>query len=120
MPTIIDKPTRIESAGNKPKIIDEYIGQINSGHKELSIAHMNSPGGWTEPGQSPQFDEYTIVIRGILSVKTKDSQYQISAGQAIIAKAGEWVQYSTPEKEGAEYIAVCTPAFGMDIVNRDE
>ncbi len=119
MPTLIAKPTRIEAAGNKPKLIDEYVGRVNSGSEKLSVAHMRSPGGWLEPGQTPQFDEYTLVLRGLMRVRHKDGQLDVRAGQAVIAHAGEWVQYSTPEPEGAEYIAICLPAFSPDTVKRD-
>jgi mannose-6-phosphate isomerase-like protein (cupin superfamily) len=119
MPTLIPKPTRIEAAGNKPKLIDEYIGRVNSGNGELSVAHMRSPSGWVEPGQTPQFDEYTLVLRGMMRVRHKDGLIDVRAGQAVIAHAGEWVQYSTPEPEGAEYVAICLPAFSMDTVQRD-
>lgn len=120
MPTLISKPTRIQSAGNLPKIIDEYIGRVNSGDAGVSIAHMKSPGGWTEPGQRPQFDEYTIVLRGTLTVDHEGGQLEVTAGQAVHAKAGEWVRYSSPHPDGAEYIAVCLPAFAPDTVHRDE
>jgi mannose-6-phosphate isomerase-like protein (cupin superfamily) len=119
MPTLIAKPTRIEAAGNKPKLIDEYIGRVNSGSGQLSVAHMRSPSGWVEPGQTPQFDEYTLVLRGMMRVRHKGGMIDVHAGQAVIAHAGEWVQYSTPEPEGAEYAAICLPAFSMDTVQRD-
>ena len=118
MPTVVKKPTIIEAAGNKPKIIKEFIGRVNSGTSEVSIAKMESPAGWVEPGQTPEFDEYTVVLKGILHVKTKESVYEVNAGEAIITHKGEWIQYSTPE--GAEYIAVCLPAFSPDTVHRDE
>ncbi|MBL1213962.1 MAG: cupin domain-containing protein [Ignavibacteriae bacterium] len=120
MPIIINKPSVIEAAGNKPKIIEEYIGRVNSKTSSLSIAKMTSPEGWTEPGQKPEFDEYTVVLKGKINVKVEDKNYEVKAGQAIITKAGEWVQYSTPEPGGAEYIAVCLPAFSPDTVHRDE
>ena len=119
MAKLISKPTRIEAAGNKPKLIDEYIGQVNSESKKLSIAHMRSPGGWVEPGQTPEFDEYTVVLRGSLHVHLNDGDFDVQAGQAIIVHCGESVQYSTPSPEGAEYIAVCLPAFSPDTVKRD-
>jgi mannose-6-phosphate isomerase-like protein (cupin superfamily) len=119
MPTLIGKPTRIEAAGNKPKLIDEYIGRVNSGQRDISIAHMRSPGGWLEPGQVPEFHEYTIVLKGMLRVTHKAGVLEVRAGQAVICQPGEWVQYSTPEPEGAEYIAVCLPAFSPDTVHRD-
>jgi|SRR5579872_1042867 len=120
MPTLIAKPTRVEAAGNKPKLIDEYIGHVNSRTGALSIAHMRSPGGWVEPGQAPEFDEYTVVLKGSLRVHTKATTLDVAAGQAVIVHAGEWVQYSTPASEGAEYIAVCLPAFTLEKAHRDE
>jgi mannose-6-phosphate isomerase-like protein (cupin superfamily) len=119
-PTLISQPTRITSAGNKPKLIDEYIGRVNSKHAAVSVAHMRSPQGWIEPGQTPEFDEFTIVLRGLLHVKSNAGELDVPAGQAVVAHAGEWVQYSTPQADGAEYIAVCLPAFSMDTVHRDE
>jgi len=119
MPTLIAAPTRIASAGNKPKLIDEYIGRVNSATERASVAHMRSPGGWVEPGQTPEFDEFTMVLRGMLRVEHREGAIEVRAGQAVIAHAGEWVRYSTPEAEGAEYIAVCVPAFSMDTVHRD-
>ena len=119
MPQLVLKPTRVEAAGNKPKIIEEYIGRVNSGTERLSVARMRSPGGWEEPGQTPEFDEYTVVLRGTLRVKTRDEVLDVNAGQAVITRAGEWVQYSTPGEEGAEYVAVCLPAFSMESVHRD-
>ncbi len=120
MVTIINRPSIIKAAGNKPKIIEEYIGRVNSGTAAVSIARMKSPGGWIEPGQTPEFDEYTVVLRGMLRVRTRLAATDIPAGQAIIAASGEWVQYSSPLPEGAEYIAVCLPAFSPAGVNRDE
>ena len=120
MPTLISQPTRITAAGNKPKLIDEYIGRVNSQTSSTSVAHMRSPSGWIEPGQTPEFDEFTIVLHGTLHVKSQDAELEVSAGQAVIAHAGEWVQYSTPGPDGAEYIAVCVPAFSMETVHRDE
>jgi len=120
MPTKIVKPTRIEAAGNKPKLIDEFIGRVNSGTAEASVAHMRSPGGWQEPGQTPEFDEYTIVLRGMLRVEHRDGSIDVRPGEAIVTHRGEWIRYSTPEAEGAEYIAVCLPAFSPDTVHRDE
>jgi mannose-6-phosphate isomerase-like protein (cupin superfamily) len=119
VPTRILGPTRVEAAGNKPKLIDEYIGRVNSGTESVSVAHMRSPGGWQEPGQTPRFDEFTVVLRGVLRVEHRNGAMDIRAGQAVIAHAGEWVRYSTPESEGAEYIAVCLPAFSMETVYRD-
>lgn len=120
MPTFIAKPTRVEAAGNKPKLIDEYVGRVNSATSATSVAHMRSPGGWQEPGQTPEFDEFTVVLRGTLRVEHRAGSMDVHAGQAIIAHRGEWVRYSTPEPEGAEYIAVCLPAFAMETVHRDE
>ena len=120
MVTMIENPSVIEAAGNKPKIIKEFIGRVNSKTDAVSIAKMESPGGWVEPGQKPEFDEYTVVLKGEVQVKTRDKVYIVKAGQAIITPAGEWVQYSTPGDQGAEYIAVCLPAFSPDIVKRDE
>lgn len=120
MPTLIEKPTRIEAAGNKPKLIDEYVGRVNSGTESTSVAHMRSPGGWVEPGQTPDFDEFTVVLKGTLRVESKDGSMDVSTGQGVITHKGEWVRYSTPGDEGAEYIAVCLPAFSMDTVHRDE
>jgi mannose-6-phosphate isomerase-like protein (cupin superfamily) len=119
MPTLIAQPTRVEAAGNKPKLIDEYVGRVNSATAGVSIAHMRSPGGWQEPGQSPEFDEYTVVLRGLLRVEHRGGAMDVRAGQAVIAHRGEWVRYSTPEADGAEYIAVCLPAFAPDTVHRD-
>jgi mannose-6-phosphate isomerase-like protein (cupin superfamily) len=119
MPTFLETPTRIEAAGNKPKLIDEYIGRVNSGDSKLSIAHMRSPGGWVEPGQTPEFDEFTIVLRGLLRVQSHDGMLDVRAGQAVVVRGGEWVQYSTPEADGAEYLAVCVPAFSLETVHRD-
>jgi mannose-6-phosphate isomerase-like protein (cupin superfamily) len=119
MPTLIEQPKRIEAAGNKPKLIDEYIGRINSHTAAVSVAHMRSPEGWTEPGQQPEFDEFTIVLKGMLRVQHKNGALDVRAGQAVVANRGEWIQYSTPEPGGAEYIAVCLPAFSPDTVHRD-
>lgn len=120
MPTLLEKPTQIAAAGNKPKIIREHVGRVNSKTGTVSIAHMTSPSGWVEPGQTPEFDEYTVVLRGSLRVGSKDgSHLDVAAGQAVIVPKGEWVRYSTPGAEGADYIAVCLPAFAPDIVHRD-
>jgi len=119
MPTLISQPTRITAAGNKPKLIDEYIGRVNSKTSATSVAHMRSPQGWEEPGQSPEFDEFTIVLKGLLRVEHKSGTLDVNAGQAVIAHRGEWVKYSTPQDGGAEYIAVCLPAFAMEAVHRD-
>jgi mannose-6-phosphate isomerase-like protein (cupin superfamily) len=109
----------VEAAGNKPKLIDEYFGHVNSGHEAVSIAHMRSPGGWLEPGQTPEFDEFTVVIRGILRVEYEGGSMDVAAGQAVMTRGGEWIRYSTPSAEGAEYIAVCLPAFSPATVHRD-
>jgi len=119
MPTLISQPTQIESAGNKPKIIQEFIGRVNSGASQVSIARMRSPSGWVEPGQTPEFDEYTVVLAGALRVESRDGNLDVKAGQAVITRAGEWVRYSTPHPDGAEYLAVCLPAFSPDTVRRD-
>jgi ethanolamine utilization protein EutQ (cupin superfamily) len=119
MPHLIEHPTRITAAGNKPKLIDEYIGCVNSGESKLSIAHMRSPGGWVEPGQTPEFDEFTVVLHGLLRVRHRDGVLDVRAGQAVVVSGGDWVQYSTPEADGAEYIAVCLPAFSLETVHRD-
>jgi mannose-6-phosphate isomerase-like protein (cupin superfamily) len=119
MPTLIASPTRIEAAGNKPKLIDEFVGRVNSQHGQVSIAQMRSPGGWVEPGQTPDFDEFTVVLKGLLRVTHKDGVTDVRAGQAIVTHKGGWIQYSTPEPEGAEYIAVCLPAFSPATVHRD-
>ncbi len=120
MAKFIDQPIVIEAAGNKPKIIEEFVGTVNSDTTEISIARMKSLAGWLEPGQTPEFSEYSMVLRGMLQVKTANRIYEVRAGQAIIVEAGEWVQYSTPEEEGAEYIAVCLPAFTAALVHRDK
>lgn len=120
MAVIINEPTIVKAAGNKEKIIREFFGAVNSGNKDVSIAVMNSPDGWLEPGQTPEFDEYTVVINGELHIKTKDKEFDIKAGQAVMIKKGEWVQYSTPNPEGAHYVSVCIPAFTPGKVNRDE
>ena len=120
MPTLIDSPTRVEAAGNKPKLIDEYVGRVNSGTDQASVAHMRSPGGWVEPGQRPDFDEFTVVVKGTLRVEHEGGAIDVNAGQAFIAHKGEWVRYSTPGDAGAEYFAVCVPAFAIDTVHRDD
>ena len=119
MPTLVSQPSRIRAAGNRPKLIDEYIGRVNSATSGVSVAHMRSPEGWTEPGQTPEFDEFTVVLKGTLRVRHKQGELDVTAGQAVIAHAGEWVQYSTPAESGAEYVAVCLPAFSMETVHRD-
>jgi mannose-6-phosphate isomerase-like protein (cupin superfamily) len=120
MPKLIRTPTRITAAGNKPKIIDEFIGLVNTKDSRLSIARMHSPSGWTEPGQTPEFDEFTLVLRGSLRVTHRGGFLDVAAGQAVVATAGEWVQYSTPSPDGAEYVAVCLPGFSPDTVHRDQ
>jgi ethanolamine utilization protein EutQ len=119
LPTLVAEPTRITAAGNKPKLIDEYIGRVNSKTSSVSVAHMRSPQGWEEPGQAPEFDEFTVVLKGMLRVRHRSGEMDVVAGQAVIAHKGEWVQYSTPKEGGAEYIAVCSPAFSMESVHRD-
>jgi len=119
MPQIIEGPKRIQAAGNKHKLIDEYIGRVNSGDSRVSIAHMRSPGGWQEPGQTPEFEEYTVVLRGMLRVEHGGGTVDVRTGQAVIVRSGEWVRYSTPEADGAEYLAICLPAFSMETVHRD-
>ena len=119
MPKLIEKPTVIQAAGNKPKTIEEYVGRVNSGHQAVSIARMKSPEGWQEPGQKPQFEEITVVLGGVLQVDHEGGVLEVRAGQAVVTKPGEWVRYSSPTAEGAEYIAVCLPAFSPDTVHRD-
>jgi ethanolamine utilization protein EutQ len=119
MPTLISQPTRITAAGNKPKLIDEYIGRVNSQTPSVSVAHMRSPQGWEEPAQTPEFDEFTVVLKGMLRVRHNNGEMDVAAGQAVVAHRGEWIQYSTPAEGGAEYIAVCLPAFSMETVHRD-
>ena len=120
MATLIEKPTTIQAAGQPPKVIEEFIGRVNSKTTAVSIARMKSPSGWSEPGQTPEFDEYTVVLRGCIHIKLKGQEFDVEAGQAIIIEAGEWVQYSTPSSDGAEYIAVCIPAFSPTMVHREE
>jgi mannose-6-phosphate isomerase-like protein (cupin superfamily) len=120
MPTLISNPSIIQAAGTKPKRIEEYAGRVNSGHSSVSVARMVSPEGWLEPGQKPDFEEITVVLKGALRVESKDGHIDVQAGQAVIAHPGEWVRYSTPHPGGAEYVAVCLPAFSMDTVHRDE
>jgi mannose-6-phosphate isomerase-like protein (cupin superfamily) len=119
MPRLIASPTRVAAAGTPPKTIDEYVGRANSGTAAVSVAHMRSPSGWTEPGQRPAFDEYTVVLKGMLRVQHAGGALEVRAGQAVVTERGEWVQYSSPGPEGAEYIAVCVPAFSPDTVHRD-
>ncbi|MFQ5597852.1 MAG: cupin domain-containing protein [Nitrospiria bacterium] len=117
---VIDSPARIESAGAPPKTIEEYIGRVNMGHTDLSIAHMKSPCGWVEPGQRPEFDEYTLVLKGTLRVESEKQMIDIHARQAVLSRRGEWVRYSSPYPDGAEYVAICLPAFSPETVHRDE
>ncbi|MDH3839367.1 MAG: hypothetical protein OET45_01940 [Chromatiales bacterium] len=119
MPVLLSQATRVAAHGNKAKQIDEYIGRVNSGDTRISVAHMDSPPGWAEPGQTPEFDEYTVVLRGCLRVESDAGVIDVRAGQAIAVSAGEWIRYSSPEAGGAEYIAVCLPAFSPDTVHRD-
>jgi len=120
MPTLVAQPTRITAPGSKPKLIDEYIGRVNSDTAGVSVAHMRSPQGWEEPGQRPEFDEFTVVLKGTLRVRHRDGVIDVAAGQAVIAHRGEWIQYSTPAPGGAEYVAVCLPAFSPETVHRDQ
>lgn len=119
MPELIAKPTRVAAAGEPPKLIDEYAGLVNTGEARVSVAHMRSPSGWSEPGQRPEFDEWTLVLRGALLVEYEGGQMEVTAGQAVHTKPGEWVRYSSPGPDGAEYVAVCLPAFSPDTVHRD-
>ena len=118
MPDLIQNPSRVEAAGTKPKLIDEYVGRVNTGEERASVAHMRSPAGWVEPGQRPEFDEYTVVLEGFLRVEHEGGSLDVRAGQAVFARGGEWVRYSTPE--GASYVAVCLPAFAPGTVHRDD
>jgi mannose-6-phosphate isomerase-like protein (cupin superfamily) len=120
MPTLVTQPTRISAAGTKPKLIDEFIGRVNTKTAGVSVAHMRSPQGWEEPGQTPEFDEFTVVLKGMVRVRYQGGQMDVKPGQAVIAHRGEWIQYSTPGEGGAEYIAVCLPAFSMETVHRDQ
>ncbi len=119
MATLIPKPTRVQAAGTPPKSIEEFVGRVNSATQEVSIARMKSPTGWIEPGQTPAFDEYTLVLCGTLHLELEDEQLDVAAGQAVMVPAGEWVKYSTPGPEGAEYVSVCIPAFAPRLVHRD-
>ena len=119
MPTLIAMPTVIQAVGNKPKVIEEFIGRVNSRTEAVSVARMKSSSGWVEPGQTPEFDEFTVVLKGTLRVASKNGTVEVRAGQAVLAHRGEWIQYSTPEPDGAEYIAVCLPAFSPQTVHRD-
>jgi quercetin dioxygenase-like cupin family protein len=119
MPRLIERPTVIPAAGSKPKVIEEFAGRVNSGHSSVSVAKMTSPAGWVEPGQRPEFEEITVVLRGLLRVEHAGGAIDVRAGQAVITAPGEWIRYSTPEAGGAEYVAICLPAFSMDTVHRD-
>jgi ethanolamine utilization protein EutQ (cupin superfamily) len=120
VPELIPRPSRIEAAGTKPKLIDEVVGAVNTGETRVSVAHMRSPSGWQEPGQRPEFDEWTYVLRGALHVEHEAGALDVAAGQAVLVRGGEWVRYSTPGEEGAEYLAVCLPAFSPSTVHRDD
>ena len=120
MPRLIDRPTIVSAAGTKPKRIEEYAGRVNSGHASVSVARMISPSGWREPGQRPEFEEITVVLRGLLRVESESGTREVRAGQAVVTAPGEWVRYSTPDPEGAEYVAVCVPAFSPTTVHRDD
>lgn len=120
MPELIQAPSRVEAAGTKPKVIDEYVGRASTGEQRLSVAHMRSPAGWLEPGQRPEFDEYTVVLEGCLRVESEAGTLDVRAGQGVLVRAGEWVRYSTPEPGGAAYVAVCLPAFAPETVHRDD
>lgn len=119
MPKLIDSPTRVEAAGRPPKRIDEYVGRVNSEDDHVSVAHMRSPSGWIEPGQRPEFEEITLVLKGTLKVEHEEGVLEVRAGQAVVVRPGEWVRYSTPGAEGAEYVAVCLPAFSLEAAHRD-
>jgi mannose-6-phosphate isomerase-like protein (cupin superfamily) len=119
VPRLIETPSRVTAAGEPPKTIDEYVGRVNTGDARLSVAHMRSPSGWSEPGQRPEFDEFTLVLRGALRVEHEGGELTVAAGQAVHTAAGEWVRYSSPGAEGAEYVAVCLPAFALDTAHRD-
>ena len=120
MPRLIERPSVIQAAGNKPKRIEEYAGRVNSGHEAVSVARMVSPEGWVEPGQRPTFEEITVVLRGTLRVEHDGGAIDVRAGQAVVSHPGEWIRYSSPEPGGAEYVAICLPAFSMDMVHRDD
>jgi mannose-6-phosphate isomerase-like protein (cupin superfamily) len=120
MPELIDGPSRVQAAGTKPKLIDEFVGRVNTGESRLSVARMQSPEGWVEPGQRPEFDEWTVVLAGALRVEHEGGALDVRAGQAVLVRAGEWVRYSTPDQGGAQYVAVCLPAFAPDTVHRDD
>jgi ethanolamine utilization protein EutQ (cupin superfamily) len=120
MPELIDGPSRVQAAGTKPKLIDEFVGRVNTGESRLSVARMQSPEGWVEPGQRPEFDEWTLVLDGTLHIEHEGGALHVRAGQAVLVRAGEWVRYSTPDEGGAQYVAVCLPAFAPDTVHRDD
>jgi ethanolamine utilization protein EutQ (cupin superfamily) len=120
MPELIDGPSRVQAAGTKPKLIDEFVGRVNTGESRLSVARMQSPEGWVEPGQRPEFDEWTLVLDGALHIEHEGGALHVRAGQAVLVRAGEWVRYSTPDEGGAQYVAVCLPAFAPDTVHRDD
>ena len=120
MPRLIPAPTVVAAAGSRPKTIEEFVGRVNTGEASVSIAHMRSPEGWAEPGQCPEFDEYTVVLDGLLRVEHRGGAFDVRAGQGVVTRRGEWIRYSTPEAGGADYIAVCLPAFGPETVHRDE
>ena len=119
MPILITEPQRVEAAGRPPKLIDEYVGRVRTGTDGVSVAHMRSPQGWSEPGQRPEFDEYTLVLKGLLHVEHEGGALDVGTGQAVVARRGEWVRYSTPDEGGAEYVAVCVPAFSLEAARRD-
>ncbi|WP_219413388.1 cupin domain-containing protein [Pseudonocardia nigra] len=119
MPRLITNPSRVTAAGEPPKTIDEYVGRVNTGDDRVSMAHMRSPSGWSEPGQRPEFDEFTLVLRGALRVEHEGGEITVEAGQAVHTAPGEWIRYSSPGRDGAEYVAVCLPAFAPDTVHRD-
>jgi mannose-6-phosphate isomerase-like protein (cupin superfamily) len=120
MPQLIPQPSIIEAPGHPPKVIREYAGRVNTGASDVSIAHMSSPSGWAEPGQRPDFDEYTLVLAGMLRVESRSGSLDVHAGQAVLCSAGEWIRYSSPGPEGADYVAICLPAFSPDTVHRDD
>lgn len=120
MPRLIEKPTIIEAAGRRPKRIEEYVGRVNTGHATVSVARMRSPSGWEEPGQRPEFEEVTVVLEGMVRVEYEGGALEVRAGQAVITKPGEWIRYSTPDPEGAAYVAICLPAFSPQSVHRDD
>jgi mannose-6-phosphate isomerase-like protein (cupin superfamily) len=120
VPELIKQPSRVEAAGTPPKLIDEFVGRVNTGEERLSVARMRSPTGWEEPGQRPEFDEVTVVLAGMIRVEHEGGALDVREGQAVLTRAGEWIRYSTPEEGGAEYVAVCLPAFSPETVHRDD